>query len=331
MLQGLGVGSTAERVYRAMLRDSQAGLASLLDQLQLGEAEVRAALDELVRLSLLRQSWDDPDVMVPVNPEVGLAALLSQGQQELALRQRQIEASRTAVASLLADYADTRPRRPDPDVERLAGADAVRTRLEELARACAGEVSTLRPGGASAEAGLWELDQAVLGRGVVVRAVYLDSVANDRTGLDYARWLTDLGAEVRTAAVLPLWMLIVDREVALVPAGSGSALLQLNGGGLIVGLCALFDSVWKGSTPLYARRRPRDGHGLTNQERAILDLLGQGLTDEAVARRLEVSVRTCRRVIADLMERLAAHSRFQAGARAQAGGWLDLNSTVDSA
>jgi hypothetical protein len=28
-------------------------------------------------------------------------------------------------------------------------------------------------------------------------------------------------------------------------------------------------------------------------------------------------------VIADLMERQAAHSRFQAGAHAQAGGWLD--------
>jgi DNA-binding CsgD family transcriptional regulator len=333
MLQSLGLGSTAEQVYRAMLRDPQAGLAGLLDQLRLPEGEVRAALDELVRLSLLRQSWEDPDVMVPVNPEVGLAALLSRGQQELAMRQRQIEASRTAVASLLADYADVRPRLPDPDVERLSRADAVRARLEELAHTCSREVSALRPGGARPEAGESEFDQAVLGRGITLRAVYLESVANDRAALDRVRWLADLGAEVRTAAVLPSRMLIVDREVGLVLANAGdshSAVLQVNGGGLIVGLCALFDSVWRGATPLYARRRPRDPHGLSNQERAILDLLGQGLTDDAVARRLEVSVRTCRRVIAELMERLAAQSRFQAGALAQAGGWLDHPTTVDS-
>jgi hypothetical protein len=35
-------------------------------------------------------------------------------------------------------------------------------------------------------------------------------------------------------------------------------------------------------------------------------------------------------VIAELMERLAAQSRFQAGALAQAGGWLDHPTTVDS-
>src|SRR4051794_10865225 len=124
MLESLGVGSVAEQVYRAMLRDSGAGITGLLEQLQLDEAEVRTALDELARLSLLRRSWDDPEVLVAVSPEVGLAALLSKGQQDLALRQREIEASRTAVAGLVADYADMRPRRADPEVERLCGIDA---------------------------------------------------------------------------------------------------------------------------------------------------------------------------------------------------------------
>lgn len=54
----------------------------------------------------------------------------------------------------------------------------------------------------------------------------------------------------------------------------------------------------------------------------MLRLLAAGLTDEAVARRLDVSVRTLRRVTADLMERLEARSRFQAGYLAATRGWL---------
>src|SRR5262249_25614450 len=142
----------------------------------------------------------------------------------------------------------------------------------------------------------------------------------------YAHWLTELGGEVRTSAVLPMRMFIVDREVAVVPvhlqSGSTAAIL-LRSPALIVGLCALFDGIWKGATSLHARRRPRDTPGLTSQGRASLSLMGEGHPDEVIARRLAVSVRTCRRVIADLMERLDARSRFQAGVLAHAGGWLD--------
>lgn len=52
-------------------------------------------------------------------------------------------------------------------------------------------------------------------------------------------------------------------------------------------------------------------------------LLAAGSTDEVVARSLGFSVRTARRIIADLMGRLQASSRFQAGAQAVAQGWLE--------
>jgi DNA-binding CsgD family transcriptional regulator len=329
MLEGLGLGATAELVYCAMLRDPGAGVGDLLAGLRLPEVDVRAALDDLARLCLLRPSWEDAAVLVPVHPEIGLAALLSKQQQELARRQQQIEASRSAVAGLVADYGELRPRQPDPDVEQLVGIDAVRGRLVDLARGATFEVLSMVPGGAQSLASLAAsrmLDEEALNRGVGIRTVYLDSARNDTATLAYARWLTELGGEVRTTPVLPLRMLVVDRELALVPADaedSHSAAILLRSRGPVVGLCAWFDSVWKGGTPLYARGRPRDAHGLTNQERTILKLLGQGHTDEVIARRLAVSVRTCRRVVADLMQRLAAHGRFQAGAHAQAGGWLD--------
>jgi DNA-binding CsgD family transcriptional regulator len=329
MLEGLGLDRDTEQVYREMLRDPTAGVARIVAELGLPESTVRGALDALARLALLRPSWDDPDTLVPVSPDVGLTSLLSKEQQVLAARQQQIEASRTAVAALVADYADMRPRQPDPDVERLIGAEAVAERLEHLARHATTETLSLLPGGAQSATSLHAsrpLDEGALQRGIRLRTVYLDSMRNDAATLAYAHWLTELGGEVRTNAVLPMRMFVVDREVAVVPMpmqAGGVAAILLRSPALIVGLCALFDGIWKGATPLHARRRARDTHGLTSQERAILGLLGDGHTDEVIARRLAVSVRTCRRVIADLMERLDARSRFQAGVLAQAGGWLD--------
>jgi len=46
-------------------------------------------------------------------------------------------------------------------------------------------------------------------------------------------------------------------------------------------------------------------------------------TDEMVARKLGVSVRTVRRMASELMAELGARSRFQAGVRASERGWLD--------
>jgi DNA-binding CsgD family transcriptional regulator len=57
-------------------------------------------------------------------------------------------------------------------------------------------------------------------------------------------------------------------------------------------------------------------------ELLLLELLADGLKDEAVARALGVSVRTVRRMVAELMNRLDARSRFQAAILAKQRGWL---------
>ena len=47
--------------------------------------------------------------------------------------------------------------------------------------------------------------------------------------------------------------------------------------------------------------------------RRAMVMNGEGLKDEAVAKKLGVSVRTVRRKIYELQQRLGADSRFQAG------------------
>jgi len=57
-------------------------------------------------------------------------------------------------------------------------------------------------------------------------------------------------------------------------------------------------------------------------ERELLGLLAEGLTDEVVAKRLNVSLRTERRMVAELMRRLGANGRFDAGVKAARRRWI---------
>lgn len=61
---------------------------------------------------------------------------------------------------------------------------------------------------------------------------------------------------------------------------------------------------------------------LSSLDRELLRLLAEGWQDQAIARQLQVSVRTVARRTAHLMDRLGARTRFQAAVLARDRGWL---------
>lgn len=323
----LGLGTPGEGVYLAMLANPSWGVAELVAHLRLSEQQVRDALDELFDRSLLRQSVEDPARFRVVSPQVALGAWLADKQAELARRQQDVAESQASILAILAEYSAQPAGRSYPDAERLVGLDAVYDRLEQLTGSARAEVLSLLPGGAQSAAALHagrRNDARLLGRGVSVRTLLQDSARNDQLTSAYARWLTDKGGQVRTAPVLPPRMRVVDGRIALVPLDpedSRAGALQVTGPGLIASLVVLFEAVWSVATTLGSAEQP-DAAGLTHQERVLLKLLAQGLTDEAAAKRLGVSERTTRRMMAGLMERLGARSRFEAGLRAAERGWL---------
>lgn len=329
MLESLGLGSEAGDVYQAILANPQDGVAQLAKRLGWQQERVRAALDELAELSLVRPSWQAPGKVRAVNPEVGLASLLARKERELLQRQQEISATRLQVAHLIDDYSDLCRTRRYPDFERLSGIDEIRSRIEVLAENCRADMMAFAPRGAqSAEAmsASQPLDQTVVGRGVLMRTVYVHGIYNDRSSIDYARWLVTIGARVRTTAALALRMIVYDRRLALLPvdpAAESAGALLLHGTGVVSALCELFEQTWQEALPLGAERERRGGDDLTSQELATLRLLAGGHTDAVIARRLGVSVRTARRITADVMTRLGARSRFQAGVRAAELGWLE--------
>ena len=326
MLELLGLDPSAEAVYRLVLGRPEWGIGEITEYLGWPETEVRAALDALADLHLLRPRDDDPDRLQPVDPEVGLASLLARREAELGRRQQQIEATRAAVAALTTEYGNGHGYAPEV-IDRLEGLDQVRSRLEELASTARRECLSFLPGGArkpdAMEAGA-PLNQQMVENGVSVRDVYQDSFRNDPATLRHVQWLTSLGVQARTVPSLPMLMVVFDRKVALVPLDPDDGrrgALEIRSPGAVAVMCALFEQVWSVGVPL-GEQLPRDSQGLTPQERELLRLLASGHTDEVASRKLGVSLRTVRRMASELMARLEARSRFEAGVRAVRNGWL---------
>ncbi|MFC4048301.1 LuxR C-terminal-related transcriptional regulator [Actinomadura syzygii] len=328
MLESLGLDASAEAVYIAMLTNPDMGVTALAAHLALDVSEVRNALGHLADLALLRPSREFPGTLRPVNPEAGLMALVHQQQADLLRRQQEVAVAQAAIARMVADNRDTDVGTSHPGVERLIGLDAIQTRLEGLARVSSTECLSVMPGGGQKAETLEAsrtLDEEALDRGVAIRTLYQDSVRNDSNTVAYAQRLAELGGEVRTAPVLPARMLIIDRRLALLPLDpkdSSKGAMQVDSPGIVSALITLFEHIWEVATPIGEATRPDGVTGLTPLESELIRLLAQGLTDEAAAKHLGVSSRTVARMMADLMKRLAATSRFQAGAKAAQQRWI---------
>lgn len=61
---------------------------------------------------------------------------------------------------------------------------------------------------------------------------------------------------------------------------------------------------------------------LTDEDRRILTLLGAGLKDASIARRLQIGTRTVQRRVRRLMDLAGVDTRFQIGLEAARRGWL---------
>jgi len=210
----------------------------------------------------------------------------------------------------------TRPARP---ATRAAVDANVAAAKREVLVGC----SAVVPGAPLAVPRPYDFDN--LRRGVRYRMLYPDRV---RTMPALARQLGKLvaaGAEVRTSSSVPVDALVVDSSLVVLPREARVqgpcelALFQLPS--VITTTVELFDRVWVNAVPWGSTGMPSE-RGLTEREKELLTLLSAGCTDLTVASRLGVSVRTVRRMMSDVMNRLGARSRFQAGVKAADRGWL---------
>lgn len=325
-LLGLGLEERLAQLWTAMAAAPGAGVAELAHSLGISESDARERLDALADRALVRASQQTPGLLVPVTVETAMKQLLRRQEEELAEQQRRIEEQRDRIEKTVADSVEAAA--DDDGVEHIVGADAIHARFEQITHRITTSVESLMPTtGLPAQmlADAKPLDLELLQRGVAFRSLYLEAVRNDPPLLAYAREIATAGADIRTSPALPQRLFIADRRIAVVPldpADRGRGVALVRAPAVVASLVELFESVWHLAAPLDVGNPVDTATGLSDTERTLLKMLAEGATDETAAKKLGVSLRTVRRIMADLMHRLDAGSRFEAGIKAAKRGWL---------
>ncbi|MGF7236973.1 MAG: LuxR family transcriptional regulator [Frankia sp.] len=343
MLDILGLDEVTYAVYREWLFGPSSTPEDIVETLGQPAAAVRRATERLVGMALLIPSRDQPGRLLAVPPDGVFDQLLAQQHEQLLRRHEQllrrheqIALARMQVSALVSDY--TRDRQTGGEhIERLDGADAIRAHLVGLISRAERDIVTLRTEALVAPETVKETQPAelrALQRGVAMRGVFPPTTRTDDGVAAYAQEIVSHGFDLRIGDDLPMLdVIVVDEWLCLILVAAGSP----DDGALLVRnhtvsrlAVALADQLWEGATPLPGVEAGLSSPGSaagsdedpTAAERELLRLLSLGAKDEAAARHLGVSVRTVRRMIADLMRELDARSRFQAGVVASRRGWL---------
>lgn len=329
VLGALGLDTICVQVYLMMHSAPEADAAQLAERLGFQTSEVVDALDELSDLTLLRPGLSPTQKLRPVSIERAIHTLIRQQSEQLKIQSGSLSMLQSAMKELLA----SRPTRQDgfghADIETLTGAEPIQSLIEQLMFRATESVWSAIPGRPMAPEVLEAarpFDEEVAQRGVPGRSLYQNSVLADRRNMDYARWLSGLGIEIRSTPVIPTRTIIVDRSLAAIVHRQSQLPLEMfvvREPALVVPLLELYEISWANAIPIDGPDPKQDGEKEpTQQELALLRLLAAGSTDDAAAKKLGVSVRTVRRIMAELMERLEASSRFEAGHKATQRGWL---------
>jgi DNA-binding CsgD family transcriptional regulator len=317
------------KVYLLALPAPGLTLASLARLAGRSQADVIASLGRLQAVCLIR--CDESQRYLGVSPALAEAQALGAEELELSSRRAELEARRMTIRQVLPRWsAEVRSQVSSDLVEIVYDTDPISNVYMHYAESCQTEVLAISPGrvpnrmdGRSRLATMFSLD-----RGVHTRAIYQQSALRDRSARTYLREMSDRGARVRAAASIPLRSLVIDRETALVPLPPSDtaavALAIVHEPSLVLWFVAMFEALWSEAVPLSELLgRDQSATELDQTRVAILRLMGEGEKDEAISRKLSVSVRTCRRHIADYMTQVGATSRFQAGVIAAREGHLD--------
>ncbi|KJY42843.1 hypothetical protein VR41_06065 [Streptomyces sp. NRRL B-1568] len=299
-------------------------------RLSLSAPEVTRIRQVLTMLRLLQPMPGNPAALVPVGPDVAAADLVGSAERQIRDLQQAVTDVRGRLMSLTPVYFEGRRLRNRLEAfDVITDPDTIQSMLDHLGGTCRHSMYTVQPGGARPGNILDAARKATLGirgRGVDIRTIYQHTARSDLATRAYVRDVTEAGVEVRTADQVIDRMMIYDRETVFLPAHQGPG--EIPGAAivreptLVAFVCAVFDHLWDGATPFVpeSAKAPATADGI---RRSIIRLMAKGYKDEMVARRLGMSVRTCRRHISEITEELEATSRFQAGFNVAMSGMLD--------
>jgi len=308
MLSPLGLGPAEEQVYRLLVTRRAARPSELAAASGLPVDQVRAALAALSAQGLTSctpadGSGEGDAVHHPAPPGVSLGPLLRQRQDDL----RRVELE---LAALVEEYRSAAGAADF--IEVVTDMETVRRRFFQIQDGARREVLTMVvPNLTVVPHRQNTAELAGMARGVRYRVLL------DRRALTAPHMSADVqdslarGQEIRVVDAVPVKMMVVDGETALLPLLNDQpdepASILVHRSGLLAILIAYFEAEWARAYPL--RTDPAGNVGelhpeaLDDLDRQVLALLLSGLTDQALASQLEMSLRTLHRRIRQLMDK----------------------------
>ncbi|MGH8794008.1 MAG: helix-turn-helix domain-containing protein [Stackebrandtia sp.] len=319
-LDVLGLGPDEEDAYRALLTLPDVDAAELARTLESTAERAKILLAALAERGLAKMTSDTR--YVAVAPEASVVSLLAD-------RLDALRRGYDAVGGLERMYRDAQARYGAvPGTETVRGAEAIRSRLGQMRHRAREQIRTcVCPPLATQDSG-FEIRQEARERGVRFRTLYEKALLDDPAAMKLVRLAVSRGTHARFASTLPLKLLIVDVESAcIVEMSDPGVALVTEHPALVTMAGALFEQVWPTAVPA-----PLNGDGdaamavesgLSNpDDRLLLSLLLAGLTDQAIAMRLGIGLRTVQRRVRDLMNAAEVDTRIQLGWQASRRGWV---------
>ncbi|WP_161962428.1 helix-turn-helix domain-containing protein [Nocardioides speluncae] len=321
-LKALGLSPVEGDVY-GLLVDRHAATITQLHEWRpdLSRGRLQAAVAALRTSGLVSRLPNKPVRYVAVAPEMALETLILARQEDLRRVRASVEdlGRRWRRAERAVDGHEL--------VEIVSGLDATRQRVEQIQRSARHEVMICdKPPYVDPTTVRNPVEFEVIQETQVrYRVLY------DRTSLELPGRVEDITESIaagelgRVASEVPIKMILADRRIGMIqlhgdPEALDSSII-VHPCGLLDALHALFETLWIRAVPLTRDRPLLAEHELVVDDH-LIRLLAAGLTDQAIARQLDIGYRTAQRRIQSLMTTLGASNRLQLGICLVRDGWL---------
>jgi DNA-binding CsgD family transcriptional regulator len=311
-LSRYGLTVHADLVYRCLFLFGQQTLPALARALDLSARQAEAALGELEEAAAVTVVSRGPRqrMWAARRLETFLVGL-QERRARLAAAHRALQRQLSIIDIAGVTLDGQLGASPMTDV------GLARRRYEDLVVGAHAEFLAMNPETAftraSAKAGV-SVSRSALRNGA--RTLSLGVPAGDGDESEaYTNELYAYGLEYRELPAQPVKLTVIDRRIAFFPIDPSrnfhGGVWEISSPAVVGELASFFLRHWEVAvSPSPGWRPPRE---LSDRERAVLAALAQGDTDDMVAQRLQLSSRSVRYVIRDLMDHYQVQTRFQLG------------------
>lgn len=319
-LNVLGITEAEEAAYRWLLANSAATVAELAQALSISPGKTQRLLDSIEAKGLTTQSPERPRRYIPVSPNIALKALSLQCQEEL-------HRADAVIQGLQEQLSNQREGKQEQIVELVTSREAMRLAHRQMIQSARREVVALsRPpmlitqfSMPSEQEQSWQREAQK--KGVRFRTIVDSALLSLPNAMQFVQADIDAGEETRLIPSLPIKLVLVDQNIALIPLNleqPDSASLLIRSSALLNLFYEHFEDLWSRAAPLSfsVLGQVEIGEADTGEHQKfddLLKLMAAGANDKTIIRELGISEATLTRSVRKLKQSFDARTRFQLG------------------